>query len=80
LFLAWLSQARDVAGTSRGMVRRKIEGNKTRDRLVNRTLRRAGWKVVRIWEHQLQSLKSKVQRLKSGPDEVLKQIKRALNR
>jgi DNA mismatch endonuclease (patch repair protein) len=34
--------------------RRKIEGNKKRDRLVNRTLRRAGWKVVRIWEHELQ--------------------------
>ena len=31
--------------------RRKIEGNKTRDRLVNRMLRRAGWRVVRIWEH-----------------------------
>jgi DNA mismatch endonuclease (patch repair protein) len=44
--------------------RRKIEGNKTRDRLVNRTLRRSGWRVVRIWEHQLQSLKSKGQRLK----------------
>jgi DNA mismatch endonuclease (patch repair protein) len=34
--------------------RRKIEGNKTRDRLVNRILRRAGWRVVRIWEHELQ--------------------------
>jgi DNA mismatch endonuclease (patch repair protein) len=34
--------------------RRKIEGNKTRDRLVNRMLRRAGWRVVRIWEHELQ--------------------------
>jgi DNA mismatch endonuclease (patch repair protein) len=46
--------------------RRKIEGNKTRDRLVDRTLRRAGWKVVRIWEHQLESLKSKGQRLKGA--------------
>jgi DNA mismatch endonuclease (patch repair protein) len=33
--------------------RRKIEGNKTRDRLVNRALRRAGWRVLRIWEHEL---------------------------
>ena len=24
-----------------------------RDRLVNRQLRKAGWKVVRIWEHEL---------------------------
>jgi DNA mismatch endonuclease (patch repair protein) len=30
--------------------RRKIEGNKKRDRLVNRTLRRAGWRVIRIWD------------------------------
>jgi len=33
--------------------RRKIEGNKTRDRVVNRALRRAGWRVLRIWEHDL---------------------------
>jgi DNA mismatch endonuclease (patch repair protein) len=33
--------------------RRKIEGNKTRDRVVNRTLRRVGWRVLRIWEHEL---------------------------
>lgn len=31
----------------------KLGGNKTRDRLVNRTLRKAGWRVVRIWEHDL---------------------------
>ena len=37
--------------------RRKIEGNKTRDRVVNCALRRAGWKVVRIWEHELQRRK-----------------------
>jgi G:T-mismatch repair DNA endonuclease (very short patch repair protein) len=24
-----------------------------RDRRVNRVLRRAGWRVVRIWEHEL---------------------------
>ena len=34
--------------------RRKIEGNKTRDRVVDRALRRAGWWVVRVWEHELQ--------------------------
>lgn len=31
----------------------KFERNITRDRLVTRTLRKAGWKVVRIWECQL---------------------------
>ena len=34
--------------------RRKIEGNRARDRLVTRTLRRLGWRVLRIWEHELQ--------------------------
>ena len=33
--------------------RKKLAGNKTRDRLVTRTLRRAGWRVLRIWEHEL---------------------------
>lgn len=33
--------------------RRKLAGNKARDRLVTRTLRRAGWRVIRIWEHEL---------------------------
>jgi len=33
--------------------RRKLEGNRARDRKVNRALRAAGWRVVRIWEHEL---------------------------
>jgi len=33
--------------------RAKIRLNRERDRLVTRTLRAAGWKVVRIWEHDL---------------------------
>jgi DNA mismatch endonuclease (patch repair protein) len=33
--------------------RKKIAGNKSRDRIVNRTLRRMGWRVLRIWEHEL---------------------------
>jgi len=31
----------------------KIQRNKARDRLVSKTLRDAGWSVLRIWEHQL---------------------------
>jgi DNA mismatch endonuclease (patch repair protein) len=31
----------------------KITGNKARDRRVNRALRAKGWKVIRIWEHEL---------------------------
>ena len=33
--------------------RRKFAANKTRDRLVTRTLRGQGWRVLRIWEHEL---------------------------
>jgi DNA mismatch endonuclease (patch repair protein) len=43
--------------------RRKIEGNKTRDRLVDRTLRRAGWRVVRIWECDLRNAKRILKRI-----------------
>jgi DNA mismatch endonuclease, patch repair protein len=33
----------------------KIFGNKRRDRSVTRDLRRAGWRVLRVWEHELAS-------------------------
>lgn len=33
--------------------RDKISRNRTRDRLVTRTLRCRGWRVLRIWEHEL---------------------------
>ena len=33
--------------------RRKLRGNMERDRRVNAALKRAGWKVLRIWEHEL---------------------------
>jgi DNA mismatch endonuclease, patch repair protein len=32
---------------------KKIAANKLRDRLVTKTLRRNGWSVLRIWEHDL---------------------------
>jgi DNA mismatch endonuclease, patch repair protein len=33
--------------------REKIEANRARDRLVTRRLRVAGWRVLRLWEHEL---------------------------
>ena len=33
--------------------REKIEGNMRRDRKVSRKLRREGWSVLRIWEHDI---------------------------
>ena len=33
--------------------RKKFAANKARDRLVTRILRSRGWRVLRIWEHEL---------------------------
>ena len=33
----------------------KLARNKSRDRLVTRTLRQRGWRILRIWEHELSS-------------------------
>jgi len=33
--------------------RKKLAANRARDRKVNRVLRTAGWRVARIWEHEL---------------------------
>ena len=46
----------------------KIESNMERDKLVTRTLRAQGWKVVRIWESDLLR----------GPAEHAKVIQRML--
>lgn len=39
--------------------RRKLSANKARDDVVTRTLRRAGWRVLRVWEHTLRWATSK---------------------
>jgi DNA mismatch endonuclease (patch repair protein) len=46
----------------------KIQRNKARDRQINRLLRNAGWKVIRIWEHQLTA----------SPERCVRRIKRKL--
>ncbi len=38
---------------NRAYWRAKLTRNQTRDRLVTRTLHKAGWRVLRIWEHGL---------------------------
>ncbi len=48
--------------------RKKIEDNRTRDKLVNRELRKRGWRVCRIWESEL-----------SNPHAVSRKLKRALS-
>lgn len=41
--------------TNKAFWTRKLAANKTRDRLVTRTLRNQGWRVLRIWEHALRA-------------------------
>jgi DNA mismatch endonuclease (patch repair protein) len=38
---------------NRSFWKKKFARNQARARLVNQTLRRAGWRVLRIWEHEL---------------------------
>lgn len=39
--------------TNAAFWRKKFAANRARDVLVTRTLRRNGWRVLRIWEHEL---------------------------
>jgi DNA mismatch endonuclease (patch repair protein) len=39
--------------SNRAFWNRKLTRNKSRDRLVNRTLCADGWSVLRIWQHEL---------------------------
>ena len=48
----------------------KIGGNKARDQIVRRALRRAGWRVLRIWEHEL---------ARKNEKRLLRRIQRALD-
>lgn len=41
--------------TRRGFWLNKFAANQARDRRVNRQLRRLGWHVLRIWEHDLKT-------------------------
>jgi DNA mismatch endonuclease, patch repair protein len=50
--------------------RRKLAANKSRDLLVSLTLRKAGWRVLRIWEHELRP---------RNRDRCLKRLRRFLD-
>ena len=60
-----------MTASNRAFWRRKLSRSRQRDLLVNRTLRKAGWRVLRVWEHQLHRKKEAA---------LLLRIQRALNR
>jgi DNA mismatch endonuclease (patch repair protein) len=43
----------NVPANNREFWEQKLAGNVKRDRRVSRVLRAEGWKVVRVWEHEL---------------------------
>jgi DNA mismatch endonuclease (patch repair protein) len=45
--------------------REKLEGNRRRDRRISRILRAAGWKVLRVWECQVTSRRTKARILQT---------------
>ena len=49
--------------------RRKLSANQQRDQIVNRILRKAGWRVLRVWEHEL---------MRKNETRLLHRIQRAL--
>ena len=42
-----------IPAGNRAFWKKKFAANKTHDRRVNRELRKIGWRVIRIWEHDL---------------------------
>ena len=57
-----------MPASNRGYWKAKFERNQTNDRAVTKLLRKAGWTVVRVWEHAL----------KQQPGRVVARIRRAL--
>ncbi len=57
----------NMPANNRAFWKKKLTGNKRRDKVVNRALRKAGWKVIRIWEHELVK----------NPDRCLRRIRQA---
>lgn len=58
----------NMPASNRAFWMKKLTGNHTRDGLVTRTLRKDGWRVVRVWEHNLRK-----------PTRVLARIRKALS-
>ncbi|MCE0497846.1 MAG: very short patch repair endonuclease [Methylacidiphilales bacterium] len=56
--------------SNRAFWRRKVTVNRKRDLTVNRTLRKSGWQVLRIWQHEL---------TKKNEKRLLRKIKQRLS-
>jgi DNA mismatch endonuclease, patch repair protein len=43
----------NIPRNNRPFWKKKLQQNKDRDKYVSKKLRKMGWKVVRVWEHEL---------------------------
>lgn len=64
---------RNIPTSNRKFWAKKINANRNRDRKVTRSLKKTGWRVVRIWEHEIKQNSEKSLRtirgaLKNRPD------------
>jgi DNA mismatch endonuclease, patch repair protein len=58
---------RNIPATNHNFWTKKIETNRRRDQAVTRHLKRAGWAVLRVWEHALRGdPKGIIRRLRSA--------------
>lgn len=62
--------------------RRKFVANRARDRRVNRALRKASWRVLRIWEHTLRwaTMKCGGWKAERGMERLVARLRQALGR
>ena len=56
--------------TSRAYWDHKVVNNKRRDKKISKSLRSSGWKVIRIWEHDL----------KKSPNKAIMKVLDTINR
>jgi len=56
--------------SNRAFWRRKIAANRRRALIVNRELRKSGWLVLRVWQHELK---------RKNESRLLRRIERAFN-
>lgn len=55
--------------SNRTFWKRKLARNRRRDRLVSRTLKNSGWRVLRVWQHDL---------LRKNEQNLLRRLRRAM--
>jgi DNA mismatch endonuclease (patch repair protein) len=69
---------------NRSFWKKKLDANRRRDKLVRRTLQSRGWRVLRIWEHELtrrneRRLLAQIRRMLDWPQKNTKSAKKRNN-